>query len=156
MASIPLWLTGRGTSAVLARTQIPDANGLLGNGTGVVLNLTGLVDEIDLNGEDLTQEINALTATLENQVGYLIDDSWTIREIMRSGLGNQFLASLWYNADDADHVLVTVTRGGNTWTGIWVMLDYNEDITKPKSVAELIVRMVDLGNQFSNPDFSQP
>lgn len=161
MSALPIWLTGKGMSSLTVRFQLPAADGTIGNGTSSSVDITGLVDEWDYNGEHTTQNVVAINSTRENEVVVEIDDSFVVTEIMRSYQNLNLLAALWYNADNADYCLFTVTRGGNTWQFLGVMLDYEEIPSKPKSVARLTIGMAsigasntDPGNNTANPSYS--
>jgi hypothetical protein len=157
MATIPTPLLGRHVTSVTARWQTPDANGLLGNGTSSVQTITGIVDGVEIQGTNQTETINNLTSFRENEVVIESADSIVLTEIMRDGINVanvNVLAALWMNADSADYCLVTLARGGNSFTFYGMMSDYSESIRKGKNVARLTLQMADIDAATANPAYA--
>lgn len=172
MATIPLWLLGRHVTSVTARWQVVSAVGVLGNGASAVETLTGVADSIQYNGSRTTEMINSLTSTRENEVVIEADDSFVITEIMRNKDDASYsltapqyniLAKLWANADSADYVLFTLTRGGtgvsggpggNSYTFYAVMSAYSEAIRKGKNVAQMTIQVIDIDATIANPAYA--
>ncbi len=164
MATIPLWLLGYGVSTITARAQTVDAAGLLSN-SGAAETLVGVIDELSYNGRNVTENINPLTAAVENEVVVEINDFVTLAEILApddsSATAGAYsvLPKIWAlgGADvtgPIQYLLVTVTRGGNTWSFYSVIQEYSESIRHGKCVGRLTVQMVDIEPASPNPAYS--
>jgi len=152
MAAVPQWLTGRFVSSVtVTPLDFEAATGNLIAGTVAIQTLTGLVDEIDVNGEETTENIVALTSTRDNEVPIEDNTSISLTEILRSGAGNSLLAKCWATAGAGDYAQVSIVRDQNTWTFVGVMQSYSESLRKGKSVARMNFVMADIGNASANP-----
>jgi hypothetical protein len=157
MATIPTPLLGRHVSSVTVRWQTPDANGLLGNGTSTTQTITGIIDGVEIQGTNQTETINNLTSTRENEVVIESADSIVLTEIMRDGINAanvNVLAAIWTNADSADYCLVTIARGGNSFTFYGLMSDYSESIRKGKNTARMTFQMIDIDASMANPVYA--
>jgi hypothetical protein len=154
--AVPPWLTGRHLTSVTARWQVADSAGVLGNGTGGIQTLTTLLQEIDLNGETQTSNIVAVNSTRQNAVPYMIDDSFTLTEIMRSYQNLNLLPALYMNADGATVVLATFVRGGNSWTSYMEMVDLVESHRKPQCTCQLVVRMKSIHDSITGAPLPNP
>lgn len=158
MAAIPIPLLGRHVTSVTARWQLADATGTLGNGTGTLQTLTGVISSIEIRSMNRTEEINALTDTIDCEIAVEADDEYILTEIMRNGASSSYepiLPALWFNADSADHILFTLVRGGNTHTFYAVMTDYEEpSLNQGKNECRMTIRTVDIGSTSANPAYS--
>jgi hypothetical protein len=158
MPSIPIPLLGRHITSVTARWQLADSAGLLGNGTGSLQTLTGVLSGIEPAFENLTEEINVLTDTVDNEVAVEQDDVYVLTEVVRNGASSSYepiLPALWFNADSADHVLLTIIQGGMTTTFYAVMTEIDfPELRKGKNECRMTIRTVDVGAATANPSYA--
>lgn len=164
MATVPIWLLGYGVSTITARAQSVNAAGLLSD-SGAAETLVGVIDELSYNGRNVTESINPLTAAVENEVVVEINDFVTLAEILAPDDSSAtvgaygVLPKLWAlgGADVAgaiQYMLVTVTRGGNTWSFYGISQEYSESIRHGKCVGRLTVQMVDIEASLPNPSYA--
>lgn len=139
MATIPLWLTGRHVTAVVATPQAVDGAGLFT--PGAAGTFTGIADEIQYSSNVRTVEISALTSALKNEMPLEQDDMMVITEILRAGTDMCFGAII---AEVAEYCQFLFTRGGNSIALYGVVTDYEETVPKGKSIARLTIRRVQL------------
>jgi len=157
MAQIPVWLIGKNVSSVTARIETVGADGTLTLATPN-LTTTGVVDEIDYNGRQTTENVVALTSIRENTVPVEVDDQFVLTEILQAGSGSRnFLSQLWNNTaatPASPYVRLSITRGNNTWAGDFLMSEYVESFRKGKSTGRMTLLMQDIGNANANPAYS--
>lgn len=151
-------LRGRDVYALTARGQTADAAGTLSN-SGSSQNFLAIVDEVSYRGRAITELIQPITGTRENNVIVERDDQVILREILRTGQDNQLLALTFY-LSNTDFILFNLTRGYPSTFGAGgqvasitfygTQLQYREVWTKGKCTGELTVAMIDVTDQ-ANP-----
>jgi hypothetical protein len=135
--------------------QAVDAAGTLTSGTGADAAVLvggglawGLVDELELNASKVTENISPVTETKAHHVSLGRRDSLTITEILRTGkittISNCFLSNLW-SSPTSRYVQLVFTRGGNTWSGYFLMQGYEETLRRGKNVGRMTLSMIDPG-----------
>jgi hypothetical protein len=147
MATIPDWLLGRHLTAVTITPQTEGAGGVLTAVTASSAVLTTTIDSIRLAQNPVTSNISAVNNQRANNVIEEDDGSLVVTQILRKGdtsatptnlLG--VLAMGW------DYFSATFTRGGRTWTGIYVRGPYTDGVaSKGKNVAEMTFLQADAG-----------
>jgi hypothetical protein len=151
MAAIPIWLVGRNTSVCNIVTQTVGANGALTPAT--TYTLVGLIDEIEVSPSQSSENIVAMIAPRENNVAIELGGTITLTEVLVYGTTGNLLAEAW--ASGNDYAIVTVTRGGNTWTFTGLMQSYAESITKGKCTGRMTLELVNTGpGPNVNPNFA--
>lgn len=146
MAAIPVWLTGRHTTACAIVPQTVAADGTLS--AGASSNLVGSIDGISIRSASELEEISPMTTTRSNMVPIKVGTTISLTEVLKSN-GANLLAAVAYAAT---YVQVTLTRGGQSFAFYGVIGEYSEDLQRGKSVGVLSVEMVDIGS--SNPTYT--
>lgn len=143
MATIPLWLLGRGVTAVVITPMVSDANGLLSDSALGAQSFTTIADEISYQGSVTTQEISALTSTRRNSVVIEQDDTMVMTHIMRSTAGENLAAAIWVDPALSNFAYFQFSRGGNSVNMYGALTRYEEDVQRGKSVSRLTIKILD-------------
>lgn len=151
-------LRGRDVYALTAQGQSANAAGTLST-SGGSQNYHAIVDEVSYRGRSITELIQPITSTRENNVIVEKDDQVILREILRQGQDNQLLALTFYLAG-TDFIAVNLRRGypsnhgagGSTAsiTFYGTMGEYREVWAKGKCTGELLIASIDVTDQ-ANP-----
>ena len=152
MAKIPTWLLGRHITTITLTPLTVAADGTLTPGTAA--SLSGYIDGVELTGQKTTENIQSIDNIRANYVVTEIETSVTLTEILKtndtSGTPTNILASAYYSAFDL--ALVTLARGGRSYTFYSLMSSYAENINKGKSTGKMDCKMVDPG--VANPAYA--
>jgi hypothetical protein len=146
---------GRDVYALTVRGQTANAAGTLSN-VGALQSFIAIVDEVSFRGRAITELIQPITGTRENNVIVEKDDQIVLREILRTGQDNQLLALTFYLAT-ADFALFNLQRGypANIGAGQQVAsitfyglsASYREVWTKGKCTGEMVISSIDVTDQ---------
>ncbi len=164
MATIPTWLFGYHITTITAQALSVNASGVLSN-SGSAETLVGVIDELSYNGRAVTERINPLTASVENEVVVEMNEFITATEILApddsSGTAGAYsvLPKIWAlgGADAAgaiQYLLFTVTRGGNTYAFTGLNQEYVETVRHGKNTGRLTIQKVDIGPADQNPVYT--
>lgn len=148
---------GRDVYALTARGQTADAAGALSN-VGSSQSYLAIVDEVAYRGRAITELIQPITGTRENNVIVEKDDQVVLREILRTGQDSQLLALTFYLAT-ADFILFNLQRGYPATIGAGfqvasitfygTQMSYREVWTKGKCTGELLIASIDVTDQLN-------
>lgn len=167
MAQIPLWLQGRFCTSVVAQLQTVDptagtlanaggtldtaslvtSTGSVAAGTAVIV--TGLVDSVTVRTTKQTEDISSVVETKAHHVAIMRHDTVELSEILRTGTNNCLLANLWTGGSGTTNasriVFLTFARGGQKFSGWFVMEQYTEALRRGKTVGVMRLAPVDPG-----------
>jgi hypothetical protein len=151
MAQIPIFLIGKNVTSVVATVQTVASNGTLADSSGADIatlangtSIIGLVDSVDVQASRTTENISGMQQTHAHYVKIARRDSVSLTEILRTGSANCLLANIWTSATSR-YVKIALTRGGNSWTGYFLLNSYSESIRRGKITGTLTCTMVDPG-----------
>lgn len=152
MALAP-WLLGRHITTLTARVQTLNENtGALADAGGASpgitdlanLTLAGVIDEVRLMMNRETDNISPVNSTSSHHVPIKVGFGLVLTEVLRTAVGASLLLNI-YTSGVTNFVVITFTRGLNTWSGTFLMTGYDETIQRGKNVARVTVSPVDNG-----------
>jgi hypothetical protein len=156
MAAVPNWLIGKHVTAITVAGVTAATDGTLtitAASAGNPQSLAGYIDGIDFTIQNTTENIQSIDQRRANYVITESETSFTLTEILKTndsaGAPKNILAPIGMLYD---YALVTLTRGGRTWSFMSVVGSYSESINKGKSTGKIELKMVDPGT--SNPIYS--
>lgn len=152
MSQLPIFLIGRNVSAVTLTLLAVAADGTLSDSTAYTL--TGVIDEVEYNGQTSLESIPHLTSARDHMVAVQTDDSITLVEVLQAASSSAYnlLATAFFSA--SDYARVAITRGSGSWTFTALMESYEETLQRGKTVGRLVLRQTDLGNATANPSYA--
>lgn len=155
VGTIPLWMLGSGTGAVvLTVLSLNTTTGALDDGTpgnNDLATLTGLLDGIELVPRRVVENITPINRVNAHHYPILAAFDIVLMEIMGYGhltattsYSKCFLGNAWFAGRSA-YVKLAATRQSRTWTALGVMTDYDETLVRGKNVARLMIKHIDAG-----------
>lgn len=159
MASIiPNWLHGWDVTTVTIRYQVAASTGILGNGSSATKTLTGVIDAIEYDGEDVEEEIAPLTSRYENTVAIATNDRVRLVEIAANNITNgNFLPGAHRNGETGgEYAIFAFTRGAHTITYTGTMGAIETSVRMGKSVHVLDLALLDIYDEATTPDAPLP
>lgn len=139
MPAVPTWFTASGgypfTVSITRVTR--GADGTLSSQASN--SLLGQLDSVTLSSENTQENISAMDSRRGNNVILESATTFTLEEILK-GNGTNILANVAYSFD---YALISVTRGGQSYSFYGVIGSYSESLRKGKSMGTLTVTMVD-------------
>ena len=142
MTSIPAWLIGKNVTVCNIKPLTIDAAGTISTAASNV-DCRLQLDEISIELVNNTEVISGLDERQDNHVIVSSDCTITLVEILKRS-GSNILAGIFMGLTlaNADWVLVTITRGAQTFTFYGVMTRYSEGIRRGKSVGTLAISSI--------------
>jgi hypothetical protein len=134
--------------------MVADISGNLST-NGSALSFLTLLDGVRYEGRLSTEQVNAIANPYDNEVPLEDDDTFTLREIMRSGQAQCNLATIWQNTGQSEYAKIVMTRASNTRTFYALMESFRETGGRGKWTAELTFQFVDAGGDATaNPAYA--
>ena len=153
---LPVWCMGWDVTSVTVRYQLADSSGILGNGTGSLFTITGVIDALEVISEDTEEEISPFTSRYENSVAVAVADRYRWVEIAGNNANYNFLPRLFNNSQSAEQILGTIARSGNSLQYVGTMGELRESVRMGKSVWTLEVGFTDVFDNAPDPDEPEP
>lgn len=151
MSKVPTWLLGRYVTAITATVVTSIASdGTITLGSQAQ-SFTGLLNKISRRSTNKTTTFEPMDTRQDADMIEGSRTEITLTEIMnQQGTGNVASAQLPGNIlsaiyDAADYVQVTFTRGAKTFTGIFVVGDFSEEMVRGQCNATLDLKPAGTG-----------
>lgn len=148
----PIYIRRPDITLVEVQQQAVSVAGVLSN-TGTAAILTFIAQTFEIDQERTTEEVNAITSTLRNEVPLRVGAGLFVREMMQrtaSDLGNSHgpqLAQAWADSLTATgaYFRVKCTRAGESWEYYTLFTSFREVYNDPPVIGQGIFRPVDNG-----------
>lgn len=150
MAQIPTWAIGKNYVVTLIPLSV-DTAGTLTAGTSSY-GLTSVVDEVDIDTEIDRENIQTMTSRRNNMVVTGLATKVTMTQIVSTQDSHNILSGVFFNDSPSDYCRVTIARGGKTYTFDGVYASHTEKPRRGKTVATLVLDMIDNGT--ANPNYA--
>lgn len=150
MAQVPTWAIGKDYTVTLIPLSVDTAGTLTTTTSSYAL--TAVVDEIDIDTETDRENIQTMTQRRSNMVVTGLSTKVTLTQIVSKADASNILSGVFFVNSPSDYCRVTIARGGKTYTFDGVYASHTEKPRRGKTVASLVLDMIDNGT--ANPNYA--